>query len=166
MVGASDAALELELQRQLDAEPVNAQDAEEWIDAPPDEPVPTPIPPDLIADIESFKHQRRPRQVPDKAGKAPVQPPSARPTSPPPSGAARFGEDPSALRLSRDQQASLPAFLMTVHVYEAEPSRRFVLINGLKYRDGDRTREGLTVEQIVADGAVLSFQGNPFFVHR
>jgi general secretion pathway protein B len=55
---------------------------------------------------------------------------------------------------------------MTVHVYDADKGRRFVMINGRKYREGDKTREGMSVERIVAEGAVLSYKGNPFFVPR
>jgi general secretion pathway protein B len=55
---------------------------------------------------------------------------------------------------------------MTVHVYDRDRSRRFVLISGRKYREGDKTRQGMKVERILAEGAVLSYEGNPFFVHR
>lgn len=55
---------------------------------------------------------------------------------------------------------------MPVHVYVEDKAQRFVLINGLKYREGDETREGLKVEQILPDGTVLSYQGNPFYVRR
>ncbi|HYN77783.1 MAG TPA: general secretion pathway protein GspB [Lamprocystis sp. (in: g-proteobacteria)] len=165
VAGGSDAAVELELQRQLEAESGTVRDPEEWVDVPPEEPVPTPVPPDLIADIESFKQQRQPPRGPQRGRQDQAKAPPATPP-PAPSGAPRLPEDPTTLRLTSAQQANLPAFLMTVHVFEADQSRRFVLINGLKYRGGDKTREGLTVERIVADGAVLSFQGNPFFVHR
>jgi general secretion pathway protein B len=162
---ALGAELEVELQRQLEADEGYAEDTEEWIPvAQPEDPAPTPVPPDLIADIESFKNKtgqvqgrdgdRQPNEAKVKAElSAPPQEP-------------RYAGDLTKLRLTRDQQASVPTFLMTVHVFEANQSRRFVLINGLKYRDGEKTREGLVVEQIVPDGVVLSHQGNPFFVHR
>jgi len=60
----------------------------------------------------------------------------------------------------------LPEFLMTVHVYDADPSRRFVYINGRKVGEHQTTREGLRVEQVMADGAVLSWQGERFFQRR
>lgn len=144
-----DAELERELERQLAMEP----------DAVPEEPeeppdlAPTPVPRELIQEIESFKDQVR-----RGTGKAPA---SARQTD-----AAKVPKDPKTLRLTRAQEAELPEFLMTVHVYVPDKARRFVLINGLKYGEGDRTREDLIVEQILQDGAVLSFQGNPFYVHR
>jgi general secretion pathway protein B len=36
----------------------------------------------------------------------------------------------------------------------------------MKYGEGDQTREALKVEEILPNGAVLSFQGNPFYLHR
>jgi general secretion pathway protein B len=74
--------------------------------------------------------------------------------------------DPTRLRLTPEQQASLPKFQMNVHVYNTDPSRRFILINGLKYGEGARTREGFKVVEIRLDGVVLDHQGHPFFVHR
>ncbi len=165
---ALEAELEVELQRQLEADESDAEDAEdaeEWIPvAQSEDPAPTPVPPDLIADIESFKNrtgqvQRRDgdKQPNESKVKAELSAPPQEP---------RYAGDLTKLRLTRDQQANLPTLSMTVHVFEANQSRRFVVINGLKYRDGEKTREGLVVEQIVADGVVLSHQGNPFFVHR
>jgi general secretion pathway protein B len=143
----ADLAPELELQRQLDAEAERY--AVEDVAFPNDPP--TPIPPDLIAEIEAFK-----REVTGQGGSG----------APAKTAAKRTVADPKTLRLTPSQEAGLPAYLMSVHVYDADASRRFVLINGLKYREGAKTREGFTVEQIVADGAVLSYLGNPFYVPR
>jgi general secretion pathway protein B len=118
----------------------------------PLEPGPTPVPRELIAEIEAFKDQVR-----RGPGKAPA---SAKPAQ------TAKAQDPTALRLTAAQQAELPPFMMTVHVYVTDKARRFVLINGLKYGEGNKTREDLTVEQILPNGAVLSFQGNSFYVHR
>ena len=141
----SDLAAELELQRQLDSE-LGMPPYEEEVLADP----PTPVPRDLIADIEAFKQ----KVLKDRGGK-PVN-----------KAAKAMDEDPMSLRLTREQEADLPPYLMTVHVFDKEQSKRFVLISGRKYREGDKTREGMTVERILTDGAVLSYKGNPFFVHR
>jgi len=143
----SDLAAEQELQRQLDAElaPVSYED-----EGTPDPP--TPVPRDLIADIESFKEEL----IKDRGGA-----PETKVRTPDP-----IGKDPTKLRLTRAQEADLPAYLMTVHVYDTDKSRAFVLISGRKYREGDETRQGMKVERILADGVVLSYRGNPFFVHR
>jgi len=143
----SDLAAELELQRQLDAEldPVSYE-GEGMSDTP------TAVPRDLIADIETFKEE----VLKDRSGA-----PEKKVRTPEP-----IDKDPTKLRLTRAQEADLPAYLMTVHVYDTDKSRAFVLISGRKYREGDETRQGMKVERILADGAVLSYRGNPFFVHR
>jgi general secretion pathway protein B len=55
---------------------------------------------------------------------------------------------------------------MTVHVFDEDVSKRFILINALRYGEGEETREGIRVERIIPEGAVLSYLGNPFFVRR
>ncbi|WP_295441317.1 general secretion pathway protein GspB [uncultured Thiodictyon sp.] len=151
-------ALELELKRQFEADQAAAPDAEL---APPQalrpDPGPTPVPQDLISAIDAFKHQVKGGQGQAKD--------KGKPT-PQPVVAAGSVADPTQLRLTRDQQAALPTFLMNVHVFDVDPGQRFVLINGLKYQQGATTREGLTVDEIRVDGVVLAHQGHPFFVHR
>lgn len=145
----ADPQLELELQRQLAAEQDDSVAPGPAPIAPPER---TPIPTDLIDDIEAFKQQvRREQGVPP--------PPSKRQP-------ARLSGDLTRLRLTAAQQAQLPGYLMTVHVYDPDTAKRFVVINTLKYREGEETREGLRVERILLDGAVLSYLGNPFFVPR
>ncbi len=95
---------------------------------------------------------------------APQQIPLAKPEQP--EQPEQPDQDPTRLRLTPEQEAALPKFRLTVHVFDADPSQRFVLINGLKYGEGSKTREGLTVETILQQGAVLSYQGSSFFVHR
>ena len=145
-----DAELQMELERQLamesDAVPIPAEPEE------PQEPVPTPVPRDLIDEIEAFKDQ--------------VRHGPAKTAAPAKQADAAKAQDPTTLHLTPAQEAELPAFMLTVHVYVPDKSQRFVLINGMKYREGDKTRENLKVEQILPDGTVLSFQGNPFYMHR
>lgn len=146
-VGGLDAEEELELQRQIEAEG-------EWVgpDGADMGSAPTPVPRDLIADIESFKRGVRGGKGLEGSQVQPLR--------------KSIDEAPERLRLTPSQEAELPAYAMTVHVYDRERDRRFVLINGLRYREGETTREGLRVERILAQGAVLSHKGNPFFVSR
>lgn len=51
---------------------------------------------------------------------------------------------------------------LDVHVYSEQPAQRFVLINMTKYREGDELREGAVLEQITAQGVVMSYQGEQF----
>ena len=52
---------------------------------------------------------------------------------------------------------------MTVHVYDPSPTRRFVYLNGSKLREGELSRDGFIVEQIVADGAIFRYDEHRFF---
>jgi len=53
---------------------------------------------------------------------------------------------------------------LDVHVYSERPRDRFVLINLQKYREGERLQEGPVVDEITAEGVVLSLQGEKFLV--
>jgi general secretion pathway protein B len=165
------AQLQLELERQLESDGAVVPDSESApLPTLREDPGPTPVPPDLIAAIEDFKHQvqggpgkdKAKEKGAQKAADLPVVPPTPRP----PGAPADVGDPATQLRLTHEQEAALPKFVMSVHVYDAQPDRRFVLINGLKYAEGAKTREGLTVERIRVDGAVLMHEGHPFFVHR
>jgi general secretion pathway protein B len=143
-----DPWLEQELQRQLDAE----QAAYEEPALPRRRPQRAAVPEDLVEDIESFKQQMRREQG------IPPPPAQRRP--------ADISGDPTKLRLTPLQQAQLPAYFMTVHVYDEDAAKRFVLINALRYVEGEETRDGIRIERIIPEGAVLSYLGNPFFVRR
>jgi general secretion pathway protein B len=56
----------------------------------------------------------------------------------------------------------VPALNLDLHVYSTKPAERMVFVNSHKYREGDTLQEGPVVEQITADGAVLSYGGNRF----
>lgn len=143
-----DPWLEQELQRQLDAE----QAAYSEPAVPRRRPQRAAVPEDLVEDIESFKQQMRREQG------IPPPPAQRRP--------ADISGDPTKLRLTPLQQAQLPAYFMTVHVYDEDAAKRFVLINALRYVEGEETRDGIRIERIIPEGAVLSYLGNPFFVRR
>jgi len=106
------------------------------------------IPPDLIADIEAFKREVR------GARAGITDAPQVEKTA------------PRDLRLPKAVRNRLPRFVMSAHIYDSEPSRRFVLINGLKTREGEVSREEIAVERILPDGAVLNFEGYRFFQRR
>jgi general secretion pathway protein B len=56
----------------------------------------------------------------------------------------------------------LPDLRLDLHVYDPEPAKRFVFINMRKLREGESLPEGVRVEEILAQGARLSFRGNQF----
>lgn len=121
-----------------------------------------------------------------------VPPPKA--ASPPPatSGSASGGIAPAPEKIARaapapansesqaDKDARLPRMSelvvrgelnvpdmhVDIHVYSANPDERFVFINMRKYREGDATREGPTVERIAPAGVVMEYQGRRFMLPK
>jgi general secretion pathway protein B len=113
------------------------------------EPESPPIPDDLRRDVAAFKDQIRRER-----------------TGAPPRPVQSTPEDPKKLRLPLEVEARLPAFFLTAHIYDTAEAKRFVVINALKYTQGETTREGLKVEDILPDGTVLSFEGQRFYRRR
>ena len=56
-------------------------------------------------------------------------------------------------------QAEFPALSVEVHVWDYEPSKRFLLIGGRRYREGDTLAAGPHVTTITQDGIELDYQG-------
>jgi hypothetical protein len=51
-------------------------------------------------------------------------------------------------------------------VYAPEPRKRFVLLNMKRLYEGDSLPEGVKVDSITNDGAVLSYRGSKFVMDR
>jgi general secretion pathway protein B len=60
----------------------------------------------------------------------------------------------------------VPQLRLDLHVYAARPQERFVMINMKKLREGDSLPEGVRVESITPEGAVLSYNGSRFLLPR
>ena len=60
----------------------------------------------------------------------------------------------------------LPNLHLDLHVFAANPQQRFVMINTHKLREGESLPEGVMVESITPDGAVLSHNGTRFLLPR
>ncbi|ROH87806.1 hypothetical protein ED208_13920 [Stagnimonas aquatica] len=80
----------------------------------------------------------------------------ATPTPPP---AVRAPEPMPLKDMPPSFRSEFPALSVQVHVYDANPLRRFVLINGKKYRETDTLVEGPKVVEIVPEGVVLEHRG-------
>jgi general secretion pathway protein B len=91
-----------------------------------------------------------PAAQPVEATPAPRPPTAARPGS----GVKPLGD------MSAASQASFPSLTMEVHVYDPAPDRRFVLIGGKRYREGQSLPEGLRIQEIVPTGVVFDFRGD------
>jgi general secretion pathway protein B len=75
-------------------------------------------------------------------------------------------DTPLLQQMPQDFQSALPALAVTIHVYSHDESQRILFINNREYRKGSQIDGGIRVEDIVPDGAVLSFRGERFKLGR
>lgn len=75
-------------------------------------------------------------------------------------------DTPLLQQMPQDFQRSLPSLAVTIHVYSHDESQRILFINNREYRRGSQIEGGIRVEDIVPDGAVLSFRGERFKLSR
>ena len=64
--------------------------------------------------------------------------------------------------LSASARRGIPALNLDIHVHSADPAQRFVVINGRRYREGERLGEGPVLESVTRDGAILRQDGQRF----
>ena len=62
--------------------------------------------------------------------------------------------------------AGLPRLNIDLHVYGPDAAQRFVVLNGRRYREGERLQEGPMLERVTPDGAILNHRGLRFLVPR
>jgi general secretion pathway protein B len=60
----------------------------------------------------------------------------------------------------------LPQLRLDLHVFAERPQDRFVMINMHRLREGDTLPEGVHVDSITPDGAMLSYNGARFLLPR
>ncbi|MGH7750931.1 MAG: general secretion pathway protein GspB, partial [Candidatus Dormibacteria bacterium] len=60
----------------------------------------------------------------------------------------------------------LPQLRLDLHAYAEKARDRWVMINMHKLHEGDSLPEGVRVERITPDGAVLSYRGSQFLLSR
>ncbi|MDZ7621618.1 MAG: general secretion pathway protein GspB [Candidatus Competibacteraceae bacterium] len=106
----------------------------------------------------------RPRGRPESAtaapAPAPVSPsPAPRPA---PARAAPAPKAPLLETLPESARRGLPALHLDIHIYSPDAGRRFVVINGRRYREGDSLEEGPVLEAVIVDGAILRQGGQRF----
>ena len=63
-------------------------------------------------------------------------------------------------------RGALPELRLELHVWSSKPQERFVFVNGRRYREGDSTAEGATVEEITREGVIMNSGGNRFLLSR
>ncbi|MDG4553287.1 MAG: general secretion pathway protein GspB [Candidatus Competibacter sp.] len=92
--------------------------------------------------------------LPARAPASRERPPEPAPPTAAPSPVASASA-PELETLSADARRGIPAFNLDIHVYSADADKRFVVINGRHYREGERLSEGPVLENVVRDGAIL-----------
>lgn len=65
-----------------------------------------------------------------------------------------------------DFQRELGDLSVTIHIYAPSETDRILYINNRQYRAGEQVRDGVVVEEIVPDGAVLTYRGQRFKLPR
>jgi general secretion pathway protein B len=87
--------------------------------------------------------------------------------APAPAARSRIREEtslPTSQQLLAAGTLRVPEISLELHVYSDDPARRFVIINGRRYREGATLAEGPVVESITTEGAVLDSQGTRFML--
>lgn len=69
---------------------------------------------------------------------------------------------PLLLQLPDDIRATVPELTVNAHFWSTDPARRFIVLNMVRYRDGDAVRDGLRVIAVLPDGAELDWRGTRF----
>jgi general secretion pathway protein B len=90
-------------------------------------------------------------------------------SAPAPGSHVRRGTD-SGIPLYQDLTSTpgtqLPQLRLDLHVFAAHPQERFVMVNMHKLREGDTLPEGVRVDSITPEGAVMSYNGTKFLLPR
>ncbi|MES2488860.1 MAG: general secretion pathway protein GspB [Pseudomonadota bacterium] len=58
-----------------------------------------------------------------------------------------------------DYRAAFPVISLDVHSYDGAPQKRFIMIAGKRYNEGDPIPDGPRVVQIIPEGVVFEFRG-------
>lgn len=59
---------------------------------------------------------------------------------------------------------SMPTLQLNLHVYDAAPASRYVMVNGARLREGETAPDGLRVLQITPTGVALEWRTQRFFL--
>jgi hypothetical protein len=134
-------------------------------------PAAAPVPPSTVTPLIAPSIAPSIATATDRLPSAPdASAPTAMPSAPTPRSDTRPTPAVASLAAvpTRDQQiaagANLPVTTLNLHVYDADPSKRFILLNGERLRESDASRDGLKVLSITPEGVVLSYGSSSFAV--
>lgn len=103
----------------------------------------------------------RSRAAPAVPAPTPSRSPVAEPAPPPVQAPVKF-----LYAMPDEFRSALPPLEVTIHIYAPRAADRILYINNRQYQAGDRVGEGIRLERIVEDGAVLSYRGQSFKLPR
>jgi general secretion pathway protein B len=124
---------------------------------------PTEAVPLSLSSVAELPPLRGIDSAPASADRTIPQAPVAQITAPAP---AMRDDAPFLRQKPAEFQRKLPELAVTIHVYSPEESQRILFINNREYRRGDQVQDGLRVEEIIPDGALLSYHGERFKLRR
>ena len=79
--------------------------------------------------------------------------------SPPPRPAPAVPDDTVSLSdLNPDERKALPPLKLSMHLWNDDPARRFVILDGNRMKEGDRDGDAV-ITAITTDGVVLDWNG-------
>jgi general secretion pathway protein B len=136
------------------------------------ETVAPPVPADLQEEVDAFRQRVMGEQEPatTETAEESAQHEDAAAASPAaaqsPAEQEREAAIPRFRALPSGVQSQIPPHRISVHVYVAEPARRFVILDSQRMAEGDRNDSGLRLEEIRPDGVVLSYGAHRFFAER
>lgn len=117
---------------------------------PPSPPVTAPVPMPSVAATPATPATKAPAQTATPLVTAPAPPPA-----PPPAN----GDRATALAdLDPEVRRQLPALKLSMQVWNDDPQRRFVILDGQRLREGDTVGE-VVVERITRTDVLLSWRG-------
>lgn len=153
--GDTGAALAMTMD-ELDADVPQDSPTKPRRDAPP---APPPLP--------ATETEPEPTPAAEPASPAPA---AAIAATPPPSPAVAATPEPAtaAVRPLKEMppafRSEFPRLVVDVHVYNDNPLRRFVLVNGKKYRETDTLVDGPRVVEITPEGVIVEHRGSRVLV--
>jgi general secretion pathway protein B len=131
------------------------------VTAPPPVPAATgAAPPKSDAAAATDAPSRAPKSSATVGLTPPPAPATTTAKTTPGSSAQPYSELPFSVR------KSLPELKLSMHVYAADPTHRFVVLNDSRLTEGEKTGDDIFVREIRPDGVVLEFQNQRFFFPR
>jgi general secretion pathway protein B len=128
---------------------------------------PPPVVPEQGPTLEPDQNFGAGTSVPPAEGNPDDYAPAAEPSGEGPVARVRRGLDNGLMTYQEAATKNqIPPLRMDLHVYSPDPRNRFVLVNMRRLTEGQSLPEGVKVDSITTDGAILSYRGVQFMMER